>query len=191
MSRLEIPLAVALSLLCMGQGRDQQARVRPKRIPIRMYAFSIEAPDGWRAGIGKDVLPMFVNFPWSKMQAQLRLPAGDATINVVSWTSLVRRKGDELLTGWARLDAARAASGSVNSSVLVTPPSTGISEAILMSFDEATFGPDDQAQRDVSVYWTYQRENFAAHLSYVLGDPKGGQYENTLRQIVFSVRPLE
>jgi hypothetical protein len=123
------------------------------------------------------------------MQAQLRLPTGGAVINVTAWDRLLRRSGDESLAGWAHLDAVGAALGTMISHELDVPPSTEISEAILVSFDEATFGPDDQAQRGVSVYWAYRRQKFAAHLFYVVGDRKGVEYERVLRQIVLSIRP--
>jgi hypothetical protein len=123
------------------------------------------------------------------MQAQLRLPAEGAIINVISWDSLLRRRGDDSLAGWANLDAVNAAPGTAVSVPLDTPQVTGISEALIVSFDVATFGPDDQAQRSVGVYWIYRHERFAAHLSYVLGDPKGFAYEDVLKQVVFSIRP--
>ena len=190
MPRIVLPFVVCLSLLCSGQDKLPQPPTRPERIRVGKYGFSLEAPSGWRVGIGKDGLPLFVNFPWSRMQAQARLPKAGATINVVAWERLLRRRGDETLSGWASLDAVNAAPGTVVSVPLDVPPSTDISEAFWESFDEATFGPDDQAQREVSLYWTYGREKLAAHLFYVVGDPKGGAYETALRKLVFSIRPL-
>jgi hypothetical protein len=160
------------------------------RVELRAYGFSLQQPSGWHVALDKNELPVFVNFPWSKMKAQLRLPAGGAVVNLVAWTKLPRRRGDGSLSGWSHLDDVRAAPGTLVSRPLHLPASTGIAEAILVSFDEATFGPDDQAQREVSIYWTFRGERFGAHLFYLLGDPQGARYEAILEQIVASIRPL-
>ena len=191
MQRLALlPVVVSLSILCSGQVAGTATQVHRARILIRPYQFSVEPISGWRAGTSKDGMPIFVNFPWSKMQAQLRLPTGGATINMVAWDSLLRRRGDESLAGWAHLEAVNAARGTVMSQTLDVPSSAEISEAILVSFDEATFGPDDQAQHEMNAYWSFRLKKFAAHLSYVVGDPKGGEYETVLKRLVLGVRPL-
>jgi hypothetical protein len=157
---------------------------------IRTYQFSVLPMPGWRTGTDKDGMPIFVNFPWSKMQPQLRLPKGGAIVNLVAWDSLLRRQGDESLTGWARLDSVNAAPRTVTSQNVDVPPPSEISEAILVSFDQATFGPDDQPQHEANAYWIFRSKKFAAHLSYIVGDPKGAGYEAALKQLVLSVRPL-
>lgn len=179
-----------LSLLCSGQVGAPQSREPSGRIRIRKYRFSIEIPSGWRTRIGEDGLPIFVNFPWARMQAQLRLPERGAIIRVAAWDNLRRRRGDESLAGWAKLDTVIAAPRTVATRVIDVPSRTEISEAILVSFDEATFGPDDQVQRDVRVYWSYRGKRFAAYLNYIIGDTKGNAYEALLKQIVFGIRPL-
>jgi hypothetical protein len=161
-----------------------------KRLAVPTYGFSLQPPSGWHTALDKDKLPIFVNFPWSKMQAQLRLPPRGAVINIVAWAQLPRRRGDESLAGWSHLDDVRAKPNTVFSERLRFPTSTGISDAIFVSFDGATFGPDDQKQREATVYWTFRGENFGAHLSYLVGDPRGVAYEVELRHVVGSVRPL-
>ena len=187
MQRLGFLFIVAF--FCSGRP-GALAGTGPQRVLASLYGFSVEVPSGWSYRFGRDGLPVFVNFEWSKMQAQLRLPQGGATVNIVAWDTLLRRKGDESLAGWARLDAVNAAPGTFTSHDLHAPLSSKISEAILVSFDEATFGPDDQAQRQINAYWAFQPRRFAAHLSFVVGDPKGSEYENVLRDLVLSVRPL-
>jgi hypothetical protein len=187
MPRLALAFAVCFSLACFGQ---EPSRIDGKRIYIRTYGFSILPPAGWQVGMGEGGLPIFVNFPWSKMGAQLRLPAGGSIIGIVSWNGLTRRKGDGSLAGWAHLDAVIAAPGTMVSKRIEAPPATEISEAIMVSFDDETFGPDDQPQHEIRVYWEFRREKFAAHLSYVIGDPKATTYQAVLQQIVFSVRPI-
>ena len=125
--------------------------VRSDGIPIRAHGFLVHRLAGWHAGVGQGGLPVFANFPWSKMQAQLRLPKGGATINITDWDGIPRRRGDGSLAGWAELDAVIAAQGTVVSKTLNVPEVTGIPEALQVSFDEATYGPDDQEQHDVPV----------------------------------------
>ena len=84
----------------------------------------------------------------------------------------------------------RAIPGTIHSETLRLPDSTEIREAVLVSFDEATYGPDEQAQRSVSVYWIFRGEKFAAHLSYLVGDPRGFSSENTLKGTVAGIRPI-
>jgi len=188
---LALPLIVWLSSFFLGQ-RPAAHPGLPKRIPVPKYGFSVERPDAWRARVWwKDGLPIFVNFPWSEMGAQLTLPEGGASINLISFEDAHRRRRrDDSLAGWANFDAALAAPGTLASAPLDVPAPTGISEALLTSFNVATFSRDDQAQRHVSVYWAYRKEKFAAHLFYVVGDPKGASYGNVLRQVVFSIRPV-
>jgi hypothetical protein len=189
MPAVALPIVVCLSVLAFGQGVAGPEPVRPMLVPT--YGFSVEPPPGWLASMGKaSRLPIFVNAPLSKMQDLLRLPEGGAIINLLAWDSLPRRRGDESLVGWAHVDAVNAAPATIGSRVLNVPPSTGISDAILVSFDEATFGPDDQTQHEISAYWTFRGKNFAAHLFYVVGDPKAAEYEGVLKGIVLSVRPL-
>jgi hypothetical protein len=190
MSRITLLVISSLLLDCSVPCTFADSRVSSKRIHLRTYGFSLQPPTGWHTALDKDDLPIFVNFPWSKMQAQLRLPAGGAVINLVAWAKLPRRRGDESLIGWSHLDDVRAAPGTVVSDSLHFPASTETSDALLVSFNEATFGPDDQPQREVSVYWTFRREKFGAHLFYLVGDPHGMAYEAILHQIVASIRPL-
>ena len=189
MQRLAFLSAViGLSLLCSGPEVGAATQVR--RVLIRTYQFSVLPMPGWRTGTDKDGMPIFVNFPWSKMQPQLRLPKGGAIVNLVAWDSLLRRHGDESLTGWAHLDAVNAEPGTVISQNVDALPPAEIAEAILLSFDEATFGPNDQQQHEMNAYWTFRLKKFSDHLSYIVGDPRGREYEDALRHLVLSVRPL-
>jgi hypothetical protein len=113
-----------------------------------------------------------------------------AIIHLVAWKTLPKRRGDESLTGWARLDSQNAKSGTVKSRDFGVPLSTGISVAAIWSFDDATFSPDDQPQREVNIYWMFNGEKFACYLSYVVGDPKATQYQNALKDLVTSIRPI-
>jgi hypothetical protein len=181
--------AAVLSLLCSGYVGAGPTRAE-SRMPVRAYGFSVDVPAGWRAGAGPGGLPILVNFPWSQMQAQLRLPKGGAVVNFVAWDSLLRRKGDDSLAGWSQLDAVNAVPQTLTSERLDTPSSTEISDALMVTFDEATFGPLDQAQHQINVYWTFLGRKFASHLSYIVGDPKAVEYVDVLKHLVSSVRPL-
>jgi hypothetical protein len=190
MHRLTLSAVACVSLLSWGAAIAPLPGAQPKRLLFRKYGFSMESPAGWNAARTVDGLPLFTNFPFSELQAQFLLPKGGATINFIALEGVTRRRGDESLPGWARLDAVGSAQGTVLPGVLEAAPSTGISEAITASFDEATYSPNDQRQHEFSVYWSFRNQRFAAHLFYVVGNPKGAEYENVLRQAVRSVRPV-
>ncbi len=142
MPRLALALLLCMSA-CLGQGKRAQSPVKPMR--LEAFGFSVKPPSGWNAGVDEKGLPIFANFRWSRMGAQFTLPRQGALINVVDWDKLPRRRGDETLLGWASLDAGIAASGSMVSHPLDVPVPTGISEAVLSTFDVATFSPPGPA----------------------------------------------
>jgi hypothetical protein len=187
MQRLTLLLVTCLAFVASGQER---LPTHTTRFPSMKYGFSVESPKGWLGGLGPNELPFFFNFPTSKGLGQGLLPKGGATIFVVARDHLHRRSGDDSLVGWANLDQAEANQSTVSSGTLDMPLSTGISQAITVSFDVMTFGPDDQRQHEVNVYWEFRGKMFATYLTYVIGDPKAKEYESLLQTAMHSVRPL-
>jgi hypothetical protein len=178
-------LVAASALVLAGQSEPRSARIECKK-----FGFSIAPPIGWLAATGSDSLPLFVNFPWKRLQAQAILPNGGATINFVVWDEVTRRHGDETLTGWAELDEVVAIPDTIVSRGMKLPQSTMISEAFLVSFDLRTYSSSEQRQREVSAYWSFRGRRFAAHLFHVVDDPNAGEYVRALTSVLRSVRPL-
>jgi hypothetical protein len=163
-----------------------------KRIAIEKYGFSVEAPASWRVGVGeKDGLPMFVNVPWSKLGPQLRLPAGGATMHIIDEEGLPAGHRDHTLEKWLEFDQVTSKAGTASNRVFDVLPATGITRALLSTFEERTWSRDEQPQRSVAVYWEFHGKRFAMHLSYVVGDPRGKRYEALLMSAVQSIRPLK
>jgi len=174
---------------CLAVATALTQTPKPVRIAAHAYGFSFEVTDGWNVALGSDGLPLFANFPWSSLQAQGILPKNGATIHIIAFQGLPRRRGDETLDGWARLDAVNAMASTLTIEALTVPPVARIPEAVFSSFSETAYSSDEQHQHDASVYWRFGRERFAAHLFYVEGDPRGKLYEAVLKNVVRSLRP--
>jgi hypothetical protein len=160
-------------------------------VPSKRYGFSLEPPANWFAASGVDTgLPLLVNFPWSKLEAQATLPKGGATINILAEDQLAGPHQGYTLDEWAEFDERGASKSTISSRPLEILPSTGISRAIIVAFDEMTYSASEQRQHDFTVYWEFRGKRFAAHLAYVIGDPKAKQHESVLISVMRSIRPL-
>jgi hypothetical protein len=185
-----------LAIACMGAlgchaGQTNGLRAENGRVLSRRYGFSISPPRGWTAGVDEKDLPVLINFPPTSASAQQVLPKGGAVINFVAKDSLPgRRLRTVTLPEWARFDEHLADPATVSASAFDMPPATGASNALVASFDVRTFSPDEQRQHEASVYWKFQGKEFAAHLFYVIGDPRAREYEALLAKLVRGVRPL-
>jgi hypothetical protein len=158
----------------------------------RPYGFSVETPGGWRVATDKDSgLPLFVNFPWSRLHGQGVLPEGGATIHIVAAVRLSERHKKYSLDEWAEFDELRAIPGTVTSRVLDLPAATGVSHALLVSFDEIVLARSrEQRQRDVGVYWEFRGQRFATYLVHALGGRNARQHEDIVTNLMRSLRPL-
>lgn len=87
--------------------------------------------------------------------------------------------------------ARGVSSGNPSVEPLEMPEQSGVSRAVVSSYDEATFSPDEQAQHCVSVFWEFKQKLFAAHLNYVANDPKGPALKKLFLETVRSIRPLD
>jgi hypothetical protein len=168
-----------------GQGRIQLDGGE-KRFINETLGFSIGVPSGWSVTPDRDA-PIFTNFRPSEAHAQLELPRGGAIIIVDQGPPGALSKP---LSQWAKEDVRGLSSGAPSVGSFVPPAAAEITDAISITFDTATFGPDDQKQHCVSVYWEFRRQRFSAHLSYVFGDPRGRAHERVLLEAVRSFRPF-
>ncbi|MGD0618984.1 MAG: hypothetical protein ABSB67_15135 [Bryobacteraceae bacterium] len=69
------------------------------------------------------------------------------------------------------------------------------SSALLVSFDQPGLGRVGKAPlaslHFVTVYWEYGGQPFGAELSSYKADPKGGDYERVLLELVSSFKPTQ
>lgn len=194
MSPISRQLALAALALLMVPGAEGQSRIEgrdpSRRFVSAKYGFSIPIPNGWHASLEKDT-PLYVNFDPTGVLQQLKLPSGGATIVVVAQESLPGRSPlGTTPSSWAVADARGIAARSPAVRPLEMPEASGVSGAVISSYDEATYGPDDQAQHCVAVFWEMRHKLFAAHLNYIVGDPKGPELEELLLQVIRGIRPL-
>ncbi len=71
------------------------------------------------------------------------------------------------------------------------PQDSRVSEAVVTSYTEERFSPDQQVQRCVAAFWEFNRELFEAHFCYVADDRKGPALDKLFLDVLRSIRPLE
>jgi len=184
----------AIALLAIsalrGQGR-LEGRGAARRFVSDKYGFSIAVPPGWHVALEKDT-PMYINFSSARGLSQLELPKGGASIVVGCQEDLPGRNrlGKSPLE-WAASDARVLSSGNPLIEPLEMPKESGASRAVMSSYDDATFGPDDQAQHCVAIFWEFNRRLFEAHLNYLADDRNGPALKEAFLDTIRSIRPLE
>jgi len=195
MPRLTL-LVILLGMLCEVPSSPQSrfaSRVvgkgAAKVFLCRRYGFSVPVPPNWFVGLLGDT-PFYSNFPPQDTLGGGALPRNGATISIVAQESLPGKEGRETLGSWADRDADLGAAESVIKQDFGIPPETGIERAVRVSFDRKRFGPDDQAQHDVNIYWVFRGKVFATYLEYVHGDPRAQEYESLVGSLMKRVRPL-
>jgi hypothetical protein len=67
------------------------------------------------------------------------------------------------------------------------PKESGASRAVMCSYDEPTFGPDQHTQHSVAIFWEVGDKLFAAHLNYNANDSNGPAFEKVFLQTVRSL----
>jgi hypothetical protein len=70
------------------------------------------------------------------------------------------------------------------------PKESGVSRAIMLSYDEPTLSLDQQTQHSVAIFWEIGQKLFAAHLNYNANDPNGAAFEKLFLDVMRSIRPL-
>lgn len=173
-----------------GQGRLEE-HGGARRFVSDQYGFSIAVPSGWHVSLEKDT-PMFINFSSARGLSQLAFPKGGASIVVVAQDTLPRQhRLGNTPPEWAVANARGVSAGSPSIKPLDMPIQSEVSRAVVSSYDDATFSPDDQAQHSVAAFWEFNRRLFSAHLTYVASDPNGPALQKLFLETVRSIRPLE
>jgi hypothetical protein len=187
---LLIATALAATGVADGQGRLEGSGAA-RRFISEKYGFSIAVPRGWLVDPSKDT-PVYFSFSPAEAEdfnRQLRLPRGGAVISLVAQESLPMRSS-RTLSDWAVADARGTSAESPSARPFETPTESGMTSAIVSSYDTATFGPDDRSEHHVSIFWEFREKRFAAHLLYPAHDPKGTEFEKVFLQTVRSIRPM-
>lgn len=160
-----------------------------KRFLSVKYGFSVPVPPKWFVAVRGNT-PFYFNFAPVKATGGGYLPLGGATINVVAQDDLPSRQGRETLSEWADRDGDAGVAETFSERVIELPSETGIGRAVWSSFDLKMYGPDDQAQHQVNVYWEFHKRLFATHLVYVIGNLQGDELNDMLVRIMKGIRTI-
>jgi hypothetical protein len=183
-------LVILFSALAASEGKVE-GRAAARRFISQRYMFSMAVPVGWGVSTGLDT-PVFFYAPSSERFVQDRIPPGGAVITVGSHdTASGQRKSATTPEAWARVDTRALASSIPAVEPFEFPKESEVSDAVISSYDEPTFSPDERQQHSVAVFWAYDRHMFFAHLNYNAGDPNAAKFENVFLQTLRSVRPLQ
>jgi hypothetical protein len=174
-----------------GQGKVE-GRGPARRFSSEKYGFSIKVPSGWLVDPSNDT-PMYFSFSPAEagdFNHQLKIPRGGAAISIVAQDTLPGRHA-RTPAEWALADSRGVSSGTPSLSPFEMPPESGATDATISTYDSATFGPDDQSEHRVNLFWDFRQKLFAAHLLYPAHDPKGPMFERIFADTVRSILPLE
>ncbi len=180
----------SIALVC-AQGKLEE-RGNTRRFVSEKYGFSIAVPTKWLVDPSKDTA-MFFSFGPSdsgEFNHQLKLPKGGAVISVVP-LEVFHGLESRSLSDWAMADAGDDAVEKPSPRPLEISSTTGITKAVMSSYDSKTFGPDDQPEHRVNIFWEFRQKLFAAHLMYPAHDSKGPEFEKIFLNTIHSVRPIE
>ena len=186
---------ILICLAGVAVGYDDQTHPSaglPDRIVNRRYGFSIENPEGWRGARTAEGLPLYINFPWADLQARTGeniLPKGGAMIDFQSEDGMPEPNGSYSLDDWADFDERGVPPEIITTRSFEMPTSTGVDRAVAVSFDEPKYNPEAQRKHTFTIYWQIHKNRFATRLTYVVGDPKGKDYEKGLENLMLSIRP--
>jgi hypothetical protein len=183
-------IAAIVAVSSLGQGRVEGLGAE-RRFVSEKYRFSMGVPPGWHVSLARDT-PLYVNFDQEQGRSPLHLPKKGAVIVVVAQEKLPNPNRLGNTPGdWARVDAQGISSGNPSIKPLEMPNASKVSQAVLSSYDIATFGPDDQAQHCEALFWKFEDKLLAAHMTYVAHDPNGPALEKLFVETVRSIRPLK
>ncbi len=191
MRRLALALAGCLGVWPCGTQQPALAGppVAGSHFVSTKYGFSIDVPRGWLGGTWATDLPIFANFPWSRLQGQEDVPKGGAMIRILAQEILHGRHHNYSLDQWAESDERAASGETASSRELEMPKESGVSRAIIVAFDERTHCPSEQQRGHITVYWQMGARRFAAYMDYLVGDPKANKYEDLLISVVRGIQP--
>jgi hypothetical protein len=183
-------LAVLLAVPAASQG-TVEGRGAARRFISPKYTFSMAVPVGWGVSTGLDT-PVFFYAPSSERFVQDAIPKGGAVITTRPHdrvSGLARSATTP--EAWALADARAFASNNPPIEPFQMPRESGASRAVMCSYDEPAFSPDQQTQRSVAIFWEFEQKLFAAHLNYNANDSNGPALEKVFLRTVRSFRPLD
>jgi hypothetical protein len=155
------------------------------------YAFTIAVPRGWGVSGGSDT-PVFFYAPPSERFIQASIPKGGAVITVEPRDAASgKNRLDTTPEAWALEDLHLFASGSPAIEPFTFPKESRVSRAVICSYEEPTFSPDQQVQQSVAIFWEFDNTLFVAHLNYNANDSIGLVAEKAFMQTVRSIRPIQ
>ncbi len=183
-------IAVLIATSAVGQGRVED-RGNARRFISDRYEFSTAVPRGWGVSTGLDT-PVFLYSPSSEGFVQASIPQGGAVIAMESHDAVSgQARSATTPDAWARVDTRAVASSVPSIQSFEFPAESGVSLAVMCSYDERTFSPDQRAQHSVAIFWEFRHRLFAAHLSYNADDANGPALQSVFFQAVRSIRPLD
>jgi hypothetical protein len=185
-----ILVAVLSCTPAMSQGRVE-GRGATRRFISEKYKFTMSVPAGWSISPGLDV-PVFFYAPPSGRFVQATIPRGGGVIAVQSHDSV---SGQAKLAAspekWASADALASGSALPRIEPFHFPSQSGVSRAVVSSYNQAAYSPDEETQHVTAIFWECEHELFAAHFNYNAEDPIGPTLEKVFLRTIRSFRPLE
>ncbi len=182
-------LATLLAASGAGQGRVE-GRGDARRFISEKHRFSVDIPVGWGVSAALDT-QVFLYAPSSERFVQDNIPQGGAVITIKSHDTVSgAARSATTPQAWARTDLGVLAAKASPNEPFQFPADSGVSRAVMCSYDEPTFSPAQQTQHSVAIFWEFKQELFAAHLNYNANDPHAPELRRVFLQAVRSIRPL-
>jgi hypothetical protein len=185
-----VPLVILLAGLAASKGRIE-ARGQAREFVSDRYGFSMAVPPGWGASVELDT-PVFFYAPDSEKFVQAEIPKGGAVLTTECQDTISGlARSATTPEAWARVDMRISASGVSPIESFQFPPNSGVSHAVISSYNELTFSPDQRVQRSVAIFWQFGKQLFAAHLNYNADDRNGPALQRAFLRTIRSLRPLD
>jgi hypothetical protein len=172
-----------------SQGRVE-GRGAARRFVSPRYMFSMAVPLGWGVSTELDT-PVFFYARSSERFVQDEIPQGGAVITTESHdTTSGLSRSATTPEAWALADVRAFASNTPPIKPFQMPRESGASIAVMCSYDETIFSPDQRVKHSVAIFWEFRKRLLAAHLNYNANDPSGPAFEKVFLRTVRSVRPV-
>jgi hypothetical protein len=182
-------LAVLLTAPAASQGRVE-GRGAARRFISEKYRFSMGVPLVWGVSTELDT-PVFFYAPPSGRFIQAAIPQGGGVITVEPH-DIVSGQGRLATTpeAWALADTHTIAASDTSIEPFQFPKESAVPRAVICSYNEATYSPDQQTQHSIAIFWEFEHKLFSAHLNYNARDSNGSALGKTFLRTVRSFRPL-
>ncbi len=185
-----VPLVILLAGLAASKGRIE-VRGQAREFVSDRYGFSMAVPPGWGASVELDT-PVFFYAPDSEKFVQAEIPNGGAVLTTECHDTISGlARSATTPEAWARVDMRISASGVSPIESFKFPRESGVSHAVISSYNELTFSPDQRVQHSVAIFWQFGETLFAAHLNYNASDRNGPALQRAFLRTIRSFRPLD